>query len=193
MSKPGSSCPSFSNSKDKEDACRQLRPRPSVGAVGPHHQTRAFTLVVMSVASWYLIAVRALRQFRHAVSMPASRHIWNAPTSTKASAACRELPGSPFEALARQGARRRTSASHTRKRRSAASSSRRVLTRAMRKSLRGRRPQHESGLAVLASIGSDGRPSSGSSARLGPLPRADRHQRLGHGTSTRSPVRSARR
>jgi len=117
----------------------------------------AFTLVVMSVASWYLIVVRALRQLRARRFDGAVESFWNAPDLdqglVRLSAAA---PDSPFAALARQGA---AAAEHLRRHTHDETLGGKLdadefVTRAMRKSIALSTAQLESGLTVLASIGS---------------------------------------
>ncbi|MCK0506713.1 MotA/TolQ/ExbB proton channel family protein [Aromatoleum anaerobium] len=117
----------------------------------------AFTLVVMSVASWYLILVRTVRQFRARRFDNAVEAFWNAPHLdeglTRLSGAA---PDSPFEALARQGA---AAAEHLRRHTHDDTLGGKLdadefVTRAMRKSIALSTAQLESGLTVLASIGS---------------------------------------
>tara|TARA_R110002049_G_scaffold17416_2_gene67774 strand:- start:623 stop:1390 length:768 start_codon:yes stop_codon:yes gene_type:complete len=117
----------------------------------------AFTLVVMSVASWYLIAVRVLRQLRARRQDDAVESFWRAASLDEGLARLsRGAPDSPFEALARQG----MAASEHLRRHTAADTlggtldGDEFLTRAMRKSIALSTAKLESGLTVLASIGS---------------------------------------
>ncbi|CAI07123.1 MotA/TolQ/ExbB proton channel family protein [Aromatoleum aromaticum] len=117
----------------------------------------AFTLVVMSVASWYLILVRTVRQFRARRFDSAVEAFWNAPHLDEGLARLSgAAPDSPFEALARQGA---AAAEHLRRHTHGETLGGKLdadefVTRAMRKSIALSTAQLESGLTVLASIGS---------------------------------------
>lgn len=117
----------------------------------------AFILVVMSVASWYLIGVRTTRQLRARRFEGAVEAFWNAPGLDEGLARLSEAaPGSPFTALARQGA---AAAEHVRRHTHADTLGGKLdadefVTRAMRKSIALSTAQLESGLTVLASIGS---------------------------------------
>ena len=117
----------------------------------------AFILVVMSVASWYLIAVRTARQLRARRFDGAVEAFWNAPGLDEGlSRLSAAAPGSPFEALARQGA---AAAEHLRRHTHADTlgghlDADEFVTRALRKSIALSTAQLESGLTVLASIGS---------------------------------------
>lgn len=117
----------------------------------------AFTLVVMSVASWSLILGRILRQVRARRSGVAVEAFWNAPNLDAGLARLTSaVANSPFEALARQGA---AAAEHLRLHTRAetlggALDADEFVTRAMRKSIALSTAQLESGLTVLASIGS---------------------------------------
>ena len=117
----------------------------------------AFTLVVMSVASWYLILVRTVRQFRARRFDNAVEAFWNAPHLDEGLARLSgAAPDSPFEALARQGA---AAAEHLRRHTHDDTLGGKLdadefVTRAMRKSIALSTAQLESGLTVLASIGS---------------------------------------
>ncbi|MCK0511760.1 MotA/TolQ/ExbB proton channel family protein [Aromatoleum buckelii] len=117
----------------------------------------AFALVVMSVASWYLILVRSVRQFRARRFDNAVEAFWNAPHLDEGLARLSgAAPDSPFEALARQGA---AAAEHLRRHTHDDTLGGKLdadefVTRAMRKSIALSTAQLESGLTVLASIGS---------------------------------------
>lgn len=117
----------------------------------------ALTLVVMSVASWYLILVRSVRQLRARSYDSAVETFWKAPTLAEGlSRLSHCAPQSPFEALARQGV---AATEHLRRHTHADTLGGRLdaeefITRAMRKSIALSTAQLESGLTVLASIGS---------------------------------------
>ncbi|HJV24929.1 MAG TPA: MotA/TolQ/ExbB proton channel family protein [Aromatoleum sp.] len=117
----------------------------------------ALLLVTMSVASWYLIAVRAARQLRARRFDNAVEGFWNAPNLDDGlSQLSRTAAGSPFEALARQGA---AAAEHLRRHTHSETLGGKLdadefVTRALRKSIALSTAQLESGLTVLASIGS---------------------------------------
>lgn len=117
----------------------------------------AFILVVMSVASWYLILVRSLRQWRARCHADAVESFWNAAGLDEGLARLsREAPQSPFEALARQGV---AAAEHVQRHHHGETLGGKLdadefVTRALRKSIALSTAQLESGLTVLASIGS---------------------------------------
>lgn len=117
----------------------------------------AFMLVVMSVASWYLILVRSVRQMRARQHEGAVEAFWNAPTLTEGLARLSgQAPNSPFEALARQGL---AATEHLQRHNHADTLGGKLdaaefITRALRKSIALSTAQLESGLTVLASIGS---------------------------------------
>ncbi|MCK9985346.1 MAG: biopolymer transport protein ExbB [Azoarcus sp.] len=117
----------------------------------------AFTLVVMSVASWYLIVVRATRQLRARRFDSAVEGFWSAASLDEGLRRVSQVaPDSPFEALARQGA---AAAEHLRRHTAADTLGGKLdadefVTRALRKSIALSTAQLESGLTVLASIGS---------------------------------------
>jgi biopolymer transport protein ExbB len=117
----------------------------------------AFVLVGMSITSWYLISLRSLRQMRARHQEDAVEAFWNAPSLDEGlTRLSRGAPGSPFEALARQAAAanehlRRHSADDTL---GGTLDADEFLTRAMRKSIALSTAKLESGLTVLASIGS---------------------------------------
>ncbi|AUN95793.1 MotA/TolQ/ExbB proton channel family protein [Pseudazoarcus pumilus] len=117
----------------------------------------AFTLVVMSVASWYLISLRVLRQLRARRQDDAVESFWRAASLDEGlTRLSRTAPASPFEALARQG----VAASEHLRRHTAADTlggtldADEFITRALRKSIALSTAKLESGLTVLASIGS---------------------------------------
>lgn len=117
----------------------------------------AFTLVVMSIASWYLIVVRVLRQLRARRQDDAVESFWRAASLDEGLVRLSHAaPTSPFEALARQG----VAASEHLRRHTAADTlggtldADEFITRALRKSIALSTAKLESGLTVLASIGS---------------------------------------
>lgn len=120
----------------------------------------ALVLLLMSVTSWYLIVVRALRQLR------ARRHrgnavdaFWAAPSLEAGLAELNaRAPHSPVGALARHGA---AAARHLRRHGNGSNASLggaldadEMLTRALRKSIAQSTAKLEAGLTTLASIGS---------------------------------------
>jgi len=117
----------------------------------------ALMLLVMSITSWYLILARALRQLRARRHEGAVEAFWTAAdldSGLKRLSA--QAPDSPFEALAQQGAAaaqhiRRHTASDTLGGKLDADE---VITRALRKSIALSTAGLESGMTVLASIGS---------------------------------------
>lgn len=125
----------------------------------------AFTLLVMSVASWTLILTRAARQWRARHHEGAIESFWNAANLDEGLARiARMAPDSPFEALTRQGA---AAAEHLRHHTPNETHNEthsdtlggrldadKFVTRALRKSIALSTAQLESGLTVLASIGS---------------------------------------
>ncbi len=117
----------------------------------------AFTLVVMSVASWYLILVRSVRQVRARRHDEAVEAFWGAANLDQGLERLSKLaPDSPFEALARQGC---AATEHLRRHTHSTTlggtlDADEFVTRAMRKSIALSTAQLESGLTVLASIGS---------------------------------------
>lgn len=117
----------------------------------------AFTLIVMSVASWYLIVLRAMRQLRARSHEGAVESFWQAASLGEGlERLSQAAPDSPFEALARQGMAatehlRNHSASETLGGRLDADE---FVTRALRKSIALSTAKLESGLTMLASIGS---------------------------------------
>ncbi len=117
----------------------------------------ALILLLMSVTSWYLILVRSLRQLRARRHADAIEAFWNAPALEAGLERLRaQAPGSPFDALAQQGA---AAAEHVRrhtdrKTLGGALDADEIITRALRKSIALSTAALESGLTVLASIGS---------------------------------------
>lgn len=117
----------------------------------------AFVLVVMSVASWYLILVRSIRQMRARNRDGAVEAFWNAPSLAEGLVRLSSrAPDSPFDALARQAV---AATEHLRRHSHADTLGSKLnadefITRAMRKSIALSTAQLESGLTVLASIGS---------------------------------------
>ena len=114
-------------------------------------------LLVMSITSWYLILTRALRQLRARSHGGAIERFWHAPDLDAGLKLLNEsAPDSPFEALAQQGA---AAAQHVRRHTlndtlGATLDADEVITRALRKSIALSTAALESGLTVLASIGS---------------------------------------
>jgi biopolymer transport protein ExbB len=129
----------------------------------------ALILLMMSITSWYLILSRALRQLRARGHGGAVDAFWAAPDLDAGLRVLAErAPESPVEALAQQGA---AAAQHLRRHTHGNTlggklDTDEVITRALRKSIALSTAALESGLTVLASIGST-RPSSASSARCG--------------------------
>lgn len=117
----------------------------------------AFTLVVMSVASWYLIVLRMLRQLRARSHEGAIESFWQAASLEEGLERLSQgAPDSPFEALARQGV---AAAEHLRQHADSDTlggtlDADEFVTRALRKSIALSTAKLESGLTVLASIGS---------------------------------------
>lgn len=120
-------------------------------------RTVAAILLLMSVTSWYLIMVRGLRQLRARRSDDALDAFWAAPSLTAGiQRLSAQAPDSPFEALAKQGS---AAADHLRQHRNRDTlggtlDSEEFITRALRKSISISTSQLESGLTMLASIGS---------------------------------------
>ena len=114
-------------------------------------------LLVMSITSWYLILTRALRQLRARRHPEAVERFWHAPDLDAGLKRLNELaPDSPFEALAQQGA---AAAQHVRRHTQNETlggtlDADEVITRALRKSIALSTAALESGLPVLASVGS---------------------------------------
>ena len=120
-------------------------------------QSVAFLLIVMSVASWYLIFAKGLRLIRNRQADEAIETFWTAPGLGEGlQQLARRAPGSTFEDLARQGAAAAEHCRHHAHRNTlgGALDSEEFLTRALRKSIALSTARLESGLAVLASIGS---------------------------------------
>ncbi len=117
----------------------------------------ALMLLLMSVASWYLILARVLRQLRARRHEGAVEAFWAAPDlDTGLKRLSTQAPDSPFEALAQQGA---AAAQHVRRHNHGTTlgghlDADEVITRALRKSIALSTAALESGLTVLASIGS---------------------------------------
>ncbi len=117
----------------------------------------AAILLLMSVTSWYLILVRSLRQLRARRSDTALDAFWAAPNLSAGLQRLNEqAPDSPFEELARQGA---AATDHLRQhghRETLGSTldADEFVTRALRKSIALSTSKLESGLTMLASIGS---------------------------------------
>ncbi len=117
----------------------------------------AVILLVMSITSWYLIRTRALRQLRARRHGDAVENFWRAPDLEAGLKLLAEAaPDSPFEALAQQGA---AAAQHIRRHTQNDTlggklDTDEVITRALRKSIALSTAALESGLTVLASIGS---------------------------------------
>ena len=120
---------------------------------------RAVALIqlVMSITSWYLILSRSLRQLRARSHSGAVEAFWAAPDLDAGLRVLAErAPESPFEALAQQGA---AAAQHVRRHTHSNTlggklDTDEVITRALRKSIALSTAALESGLTVLASIGS---------------------------------------
>ncbi len=114
-------------------------------------------LLTMSIVSWYLILARGLRQLRARRYGDAVDAFWTAPDLNEGLAGlARQAPDSPFEALARQGA---AAAGHMRRHTHRETLGGKLdaaefITRAMRKSIALSTARLESGLTMLASIGS---------------------------------------
>lgn len=117
----------------------------------------AAILLLMSVTSWYLILVRGLRELRARRSEDALDAFWAAPSLTAGiQRLSAQAPDSPFEALAKQGS---AAADHLRQHHNRDTlggtlDSEEFITRALRKSISISTSQLESGLTMLASIGS---------------------------------------
>lgn len=117
----------------------------------------ALLLLAMSITSWYLIVLRLLRQTRARHHERAIEAFWSAPDLAHGLRRLGELaPASPFEDLARQGA---AAAEHVRRHTGLDSlggklDADEVITRALRKSIALSTARLESGMTLLASIGS---------------------------------------
>ena len=117
----------------------------------------AIVLVIMSVASWYLIATRAIRLLRTRDYDQAVEAFWGARNlDAGLDRLSQQAPGSPFEALARQGA---AASEHLRRHTHSRTlggelNAEEFITRALRKSISLSTARLESGLTTLASIGS---------------------------------------
>lgn len=120
-------------------------------------RTVALILLIMSVTSWYLILMRVLRQIRARNSSPAIDAFWNATDLTSGlQHLSRIAPDSPAQALAQQTA---AAAEHIRRHTHHETlggklNTEEFMIRAMRKSIASSTAQLESGLTMLASIGS---------------------------------------
>ncbi|MDO9598733.1 MAG: MotA/TolQ/ExbB proton channel family protein [Azoarcus sp.] len=114
-------------------------------------------LLLMSITSWYLILVRSLRQLRARRSDNAVDAFWAAPSlSAGLQRLSEQAPESPFEELARQGA---AATDHLRQHGHRETlggtlDADEFVTRALRKSIAMSTSRLESGLTMLASIGS---------------------------------------
>ncbi|MBQ5458958.1 MAG: MotA/TolQ/ExbB proton channel family protein [Rhodocyclaceae bacterium] len=120
-------------------------------------QTVAVLLFLMSVLSWTVIALCVLRQFRARGARQAAENFWDAPDYASALTTLQaRAPDSSFTALATQGAhaaaRLRQPAGVTSL--GGAIDPHEFLTRALRQSLAAATARLESGLTLLASIGS---------------------------------------
>lgn len=117
----------------------------------------AVILLLMSIVSWYLILSRAWRQMSARGHVRAVESFWSAPDLEAGLQLLRDrAPGSPFEALAEQGA---AAAEHIRRHTHGDTlggtlDADEVITRALRKSMALSTAALESGLTMLASIGS---------------------------------------
>ncbi|APR04510.1 MotA/TolQ/ExbB proton channel family protein [Thauera chlorobenzoica] len=117
----------------------------------------ALALLLMSVTSWYLILARLLRQLRARRHAGAVEAFWAAPDLEAGLHRLQlQAPESPFEALAQQGA---AATQHVRRHTRGDTlggklDADEVITRALRKSIALSTAALESGLTVLASIGS---------------------------------------
>ena len=114
-------------------------------------------LLVMSLATWYLIvgkAIHALVERRSAKRF--LRAFWSAPSLAAAATWLEDRHASdPFSALAIQATRAaRHHATHGTRRLDEAGSAHEFLTRAMRSEISAQALRAESGLIVLASVGS---------------------------------------
>jgi len=115
------------------------------------------TLLLMSVTSWYLILARGLRQLRTRRHEGAIESFWAAADlDSGLKRLSLQAPESPFEALAQQGA---AAAQHVRRHSRGDTlggklNADEVITRAMRKSIALSTSGLESGMTLLASIGS---------------------------------------
>ncbi|ANQ83758.1 MotA/TolQ/ExbB proton channel family protein [Azoarcus olearius] len=120
-------------------------------------RTVAILLLAMSVTSWYLILVRALRQLRARRSIDAVDAFWAASDLSQGLKRLQDqAPDSPFDDLARQGA---AAADHVRRHTHQETLGGKLdadefITRALRKSISLSTARLEAGLTMLASIGS---------------------------------------
>lgn len=114
-------------------------------------------LLLMSITSWYLILSRSLRQLRARRHEEAVEAFWAAPSlDAGLQGLSQQIPDSPFEALAQQGAAaaqylRRHAGNDTLGSKLDADE---TITRALRKSIALLTARLESGMTILASIGS---------------------------------------
>ncbi|MDY0071516.1 MAG: MotA/TolQ/ExbB proton channel family protein [Thauera sp.] len=114
-------------------------------------------LLLMSITSWYLILSRSLRQLRARRHEEAVEAFWAAPSlDAGLQGLSQQIPDSPFEALAQQGAAaaqylRRHAGNDTLGSKLDADE---TITRALRKSIALSTARLESGMTILASIGS---------------------------------------
>ncbi|ATE61071.1 MotA/TolQ/ExbB proton channel family protein [Thauera sinica] len=117
----------------------------------------ALLLLAMSVTSWYLILLRLLRQIRARRHEGAIEAFWSAPDFAQGLRRLSErAPDSPFDALAQQAA---AAADHLRRHTRHDSlggtlDADEMITRALRKSIALSTAGLESGMTLLASIGS---------------------------------------
>lgn len=120
-------------------------------------RTVALLLLTMSITSWYLILLRVTRQLRARGFDGAVEAFWSAPDLGQGLGRLSEKAAdSPFEALARHGA---AAADHVRRHTNQRSlggtlDADEVITRALRKSIALSTANLESGMTLLASIGS---------------------------------------
>lgn len=117
----------------------------------------ALILLLMSITSWYLILSRAWRQLRARGHARAVETFWAAPDLESGLRTLQDrAAGSPFDALAQQGA---AAAEHVRHHTHGNTlggtlDADEIVTRALRKSMALSTAALESGLTALASIGS---------------------------------------
>ena len=119
-------------------------------------RTALGVLVIMSLATWYLIAAKSVDAVL--VSRSTARFLqgfWSAPSLEAAAARLNDAwPGDPFAALAQQAMRAsKHHATHAGGRLDEAGSANEFLTRAMRNAIDEQTLRAESGLSVLASVG----------------------------------------
>lgn len=114
-------------------------------------------LALMSVATWYLIIAKSLANMRMRRSARSFLEtFWNAPSlDTVADALRRSQPGDPFSHLAHHGFRAISQyAARGSQRLVEAGSQEEYLTRALRRAMEQDTARLESGLTILASVGS---------------------------------------